>query len=84
MENSDEMKLRFDGRAPDELREIKFEPGIAPNATGSALASFGNTKVICAATIERRVPAWMNSLVPPKGWLSAEYSMLPYSTPARK
>ena len=84
MENSDEMKLRFDGRAPGELREIKFEPGIAPNATGSALVSFGNTKVICAATVERRVPAWMNSIVPPKGWLSAEYSMLPYSTLTRK
>ena len=78
------MKLRFDGRAPGELREIKFEPGIAPNATGSALVSFGNTKVICAATVERRVPAWMNSIVPPKGWLSAEYSMLPYSTLTRK
>ena len=76
--------LRFDGRTPAELREIKFEPGIAPNATGSALVSFGNTKVICAATVERRVPAWMNSLVPPKGWLSAEYSMLPYSTLTRK
>ncbi|MBP3525811.1 MAG: ribonuclease PH [Opitutales bacterium] len=76
--------MRFDGRAPGELREIKFEPGIAPNATGSALVSFGNTKVICAATVERRVPAWMNSIVPPKGWLSAEYSMLPYSTLTRK
>lgn len=84
MENSDEMKLRFDGREPGELREIKFEPGIAPNAMGSALVSFGNTKVICAATVERRVPAWMNSIVPPKGWLSAEYSMLPYSTLTRK
>lgn len=84
MENSDEIMLRFDGRTPAELREIKFEPGIAPNATGSALVSFGNTKVICAATVERRVPAWMNSLVPPKGWLSAEYSMLPYSTLTRK
>ena len=76
--------MRPDGREVDQLREIKFEPNFAPNATGSVLVSFGNTKVICAATAEKRVPSWMNTLEPPKGWLSAEYSMLPYSTLTRK
>ena len=76
--------MRPDGREIDQLREIKFEPNFAPNATGSVLVSFGNTKVICAATAEKRVPTWMNALEPPKGWLSAEYSMLPYSTLTRK
>lgn len=76
--------MRPDGREVDQLREIKFEPNFAPNATGSVLVSFGNTKVICAATAEKRVPTWMNALEPPKGWLSAEYSMLPYSTLTRK
>ena len=77
-------KVRFDGRNFNQLRPIKFEPGIAPNATGSVLVSFGNTKVICAATAEKRVPSWMNSMAEQKGWLSAEYSMLPYSTLTRK
>lgn len=76
--------VRADGRAADQTREIKFETSIAANATGSVLVSFGNTKVICAATVEKRVPAWMNALVPPKGWISAEYAMLPYSTLSRK
>ncbi|MDD5502389.1 MAG: ribonuclease PH [Candidatus Thermoplasmatota archaeon] len=83
----DESKIltaRSDGRACGELRKISFETGIAPNATGSVLVSFGNTKVICAATAEKRVPPWMNALEPPKGWMSAEYSMLPYSTLQRK
>ena len=76
--------VRADGRAADQTREIKFETSIAANATGSVLVSFGNTKVISAATAEKRVPAWMNALVPPKGWISAEYAMLPYSTLSRK
>ncbi len=83
-ESINESFVRGDGRELSQLREIKFETGIAPHATGSVLVSFGNTKVICAATAEKRVPAWMNALVPPKGWISAEYSMLPYSTLSRK
>ena len=77
-------EARVDDRLPGQTREIKFETGIAANATGSVLVSFGNTKVICAATAEKRVPAWMSSTTPPKGWISAEYSMLPYSTLTRK
>ena len=85
MENESKISAsRPDGRACDELRKISFQTGFAANATGSVLVSFGNTKVICAVTAEKKVPAWMNALVPPKGWMSAEYAMLPYSTLQRK
>lgn len=76
--------LRSDGRLPDQLRPIRFEAGIAPNATGSVLVSFGTTRVICAATIEPNVPTWMKQQGVKGGWLTAEYSMLPYSTHERK
>ena len=76
--------LRSDGRKVDQLRTILFEPGIAPHATGSVLVSFGNTRVICAATIEPKVPGWMKQQRVPGGWLTAEYSLLPYSTHERK
>ncbi len=66
------------------MREVKFELGIAPYATGSVLVSFGNTKVICAVCAEKKVPGWMLAQAPNKGWISAEYSMLPYSTLTRK
>jgi ribonuclease PH len=75
---------RADGRAPGQLRSITFEPNIAPYATGSVLVSFGVTRVICAATIEPNVPTWMKQQKVPGGWLTAEYSMLPYSTLERK
>ena len=75
---------RADGRLPDQLRAISFEANIAPNATGSVLVRFGNTQVICAATIEANVPTWMKQQGVKGGWLTAEYSMLPYSTLERK
>jgi ribonuclease PH len=75
---------RADGRRPDQLRPITFEPNIAPYATGSVLVSFGLTRVICAATIEPNVPTWMKQQKVSGGWLTAEYSMLPYSTLDRK
>ena len=75
---------RPDGRRHDQLRPITFQPDIAPNAHGSVLVSFGNTRVICAAMIEPKVPTWMRQQGVPGGWLSAEYSMLPYSTLDRK
>jgi len=75
---------RADGRQPTQLRPISFEANIAPYATGSVLASFGHTRVICAATIESNVPLWMKQQKVPGGWLTAEYSMLPYSTLDRK
>ncbi len=75
---------RPDGRLADQLRPISFTPGIAPNATGSVLVSFGNTRVICAVMIEEAVPRWMREQSVSGGWLTAEYSMLPYSTLERK
>jgi ribonuclease PH len=75
---------RADGRAANQLRPITFEAGIAANATGSVLVSFGHTKVICGATLEARVPGWMRAQNVSGGWLTAEYSMLPYSTHERK
>ncbi|MBT8043367.1 MAG: ribonuclease PH [Verrucomicrobiae bacterium] len=75
---------RPDGRQNDELRPITFEHGIAPHATGSVLVSFGNTRVICAATVQEDVPRWMKYQKVSGGWLTAEYNMLPYSTLDRK
>jgi ribonuclease PH len=78
------MSTRPDGRSADQLRPIAFEAGIAPHATGSVLVRFGATQVICAATIEPSVPTWMKQQGVKGGWLTAEYSMLPYSTLERK
>lgn len=78
------MNLRIDGRAPDQLRPLQFSPGIAPHATGSVLVSTGNTRVICTASIEEGVPRWMKEQQVSGGWITAEYSMLPYSTRPRK
>jgi ribonuclease PH len=75
---------RHDGRRPDQLREVTFRAGIAPYAAGSVLASCGRTQVICAVTIEESVPRWMKEQQVPGGWITAEYSMLPYSTLGRK
>jgi ribonuclease PH len=75
---------RTDGRAPDQIRPVSFELGIAPNASGSVLVAMGNTRVICAVMIEETVPRWMKEQGVSGGWLTAEYSMLPYSTNTRK
>jgi ribonuclease PH len=75
---------RADGRLPHQLRPIRFQNGIAPHATGSTLIEWGNTRVICAVTIEDSVPKWMQSQKISGGWVTAEYSMLPYSTLDRK
>ena len=75
---------RPDGRQPDQIRPISFIPNVASHATGSVLVSFGDTRVICAATVEEDVPRWMRAQRVDGGWLSAEYSMLPYSTLDRK
>ena len=76
--------VRPDGRAADQLRPVTFQAGIAPHATGSVLVRFGLTQVICAATIEPGVPSWMKQQGVKGGWLTAEYSMLPYATLERK
>jgi len=75
---------RGDGRRPDQLRPIRFQNHIAPHATGSTLIEWGNTRVICAAMVEESVPGWMKAQKVEGGWLTAEYSMLPYSTLDRK
>jgi ribonuclease PH len=75
---------RFDGRQPNQLRPIRFQNNIAPNANGSTLIEWGNTRVICGVTIEETVPRWMKEQGVKGGWITAEYSMLPYSTLQRK
>jgi len=72
---------RSNNRQPNELREIKIEPNFNIHAEGSVLVSFGNTKVICTATIENKVPRWMRNSE--EGWVTAEYGMLPRSTNER-
>ena len=72
---------RHSNRDPDQLREIKIETNINIHAEGSVLISFGNTKVICTATIENKVPRWMRNSE--EGWVTAEYGMLPRSTNER-
>jgi ribonuclease PH len=73
---------RSQGRAADELRPIAVEPGFVRSATGSALFSAGETRVICTASIVDSVPKWLAGKG--RGWLTAEYGMLPASTGERK
>lgn len=75
---------RADGRAVHQLRPVFFELGIAPHASGSVLVAMGNTRVICGVMVEEGVPRWMKEQGVTGGWLTAEYSMLPYSTQTRK
>jgi ribonuclease PH len=73
--------LRSDGRRPDELRPVTIEPGFLKYAEGSVLIGVGNTRLICAASIEERVPVWMKGRG--LGWVTAEYAMLPRATQER-
>jgi ribonuclease PH len=73
--------MRIDGRQPDELRPITFERDFTEAAAGSVLVSFGGTRVLCTASIDDDVPRWMRGRG--KGWVTAEYSMLPGSSPER-
>jgi len=75
---------RPDGRQPGQLRPIRFQNYFAPHATGSTLIEWGNTRVICGVTVEETVPRWMKEQGVTGGWVTAEYSMLPYSTLQRK
>lgn len=72
---------RIDGRTNDELRPITVERGWSAHAEGSALISFGNTKVLCTASFTNGVPRWMVGTG--KGWVTAEYAMLPRATNSR-
>ena len=75
---------RLEGRGADQIRHVAFELGIALHASGSVLVSTGNTRVICAVMVDEGVPRWMKEQGVTGGWLTAEYSMLPYSTLPRK
>lgn len=75
---------RHDNRGLDTMRPLELIPDVAPGATASVLSCFGNTRVICAVTVEEDVPRWMKAQHVTGGWLTAEYSMLPYSTQERK
>jgi ribonuclease PH len=70
------------GRAPDQLRPTEIEPGFVRTATGSALISMGETRVICTASVQEGVPRWLAGSG--RGWVTAEYGMLPASTGERK
>ena len=73
--------MRPSGRAPDEMRVLSFEPHFTKHAEGSVLVSFGDTRVICTASIEERVPPFLRGKG--EGWVTAEYSMLPRATHTR-
>jgi ribonuclease PH len=73
--------MRADGRRPDELRPVRITPGFAPYAEGSALIECGSTRVVCAASIEDKVPPYLINTG--KGWVTAEYAMLPRATHTR-
>jgi ribonuclease PH len=75
------MAKRASGREPDELRPIEFERDFTEMAAGSVLARFGRTRVLCTASVEERVPPWLRGQG--RGWVTAEYSMLPGSTSER-
>jgi ribonuclease PH len=75
------MGIRKDGREPDELRPVLFVRDFTEFATGSVLVDFGRTRVLCTASLEDRVPPWLRGTG--RGWVTAEYSMLPGSTAER-
>jgi len=73
--------MRPSGRAPDEMRAIAIEPGFTVHAEGSCLVSFGDTRVLCTASVEERVPPFLRGKG--EGWVTAEYGMLPRATHTR-
>ncbi|MDJ0748141.1 MAG: ribonuclease PH [Woeseiaceae bacterium] len=73
--------MRPSGREPSQMRELRFVTDYTMHAEGSVLAEFGNTRVLCTASVEDRVPAWMRNTG--RGWVTGEYGMLPRSTHTR-
>jgi ribonuclease PH len=73
--------MRPSGRAPDQMRTVSLEPGFAKHAEGSCMIRFGDTHVLCAASVEERVPPFLRNTG--RGWVTAEYGMLPRSTNTR-
>jgi ribonuclease PH len=72
---------RIDGRTPRQMRPLKIQRGVQAHAEGSALVTMGRTRVLCTASVEERVPAWLRGQG--RGWVTAEYGMLPRSTGTR-
>src|SRR3954464_4066293 len=75
------MPMRQSGRAPDQMRELRFEPGFTHHAEGARLLSFGHTRVLCTASVEDKVPPFLRGKG--QGWVTAEYGMLPRATHTR-
>lgn len=75
--------VRADGRAPDQMRPVAIDCGVNPYAEGSALCRFGRTEVLCTASLEQGTPRWMATEGDSRGWVTAEYAMLPRSTHTR-
>src|SRR5918993_806243 len=73
--------MRPSGRAPDQMRDVVMEPGFTRHAEGSCLVSFGDTRVLCTASVEMSLPPWLRGKG--KGWVTAEYGMLPRATHTR-
>jgi ribonuclease PH len=73
--------MRFGGRAPDQMRPVRFVTNFTRHAEGSVLAEFGETRVLCTASVEERVPPWMRGAG--RGWVTGEYGMLPRATHSR-
>jgi ribonuclease PH len=73
--------MRPSGRAADQMRELKFEPGFTRHAEGACLVSFGDTRVLCTASVEEKVPPFLRGKG--QGWVTAEYGMLPRATHTR-
>ena len=74
---------RIDGRSALDMREVRVETGFIEQAPESVLLSMGRTKVLCTATVSEGVPKWLENRLPPQGWVTAEYSLLPRSTDTR-
>jgi len=75
---------RTDGRQPEELRPVLIHPRYLSQPEGSALIKMGHTHVVCAVSVEEAVPRWIREQKRTGGWITAEYSMLPYATSPRK
>ncbi|MCP4806400.1 MAG: ribonuclease PH [Proteobacteria bacterium] len=73
--------MRSDGRQPDQLRPVRFLTDVSIHAEGSCIVEFGNTRIFCTASVEDRVPRWLKGSG--KGWVTAEYRMLPRATDTR-
>jgi ribonuclease PH len=79
--NKENLDMRPSNRKNDQMREVTIEKNIAPQAEGSCMISFGNTKILCTASVETKLPPWLRGKG--TGWVTAEYGMLPRSTGSR-